>query len=74
LFDGAEGNGYATEAAKATINFARNTLGWSDIVHYIDADNIRSVAVAERVGSILDPAAQQPKPDHPCLVYRQLKT
>jgi len=70
LFDGAEGNGYATEAAKATISFARNTLGWRDIVHYIDVKNARSVAVAVRLGAFHDPAAQQPKPDHPCLVYR----
>ena len=71
LFDGAEGNGYATEAAKATINFARITLGWSEIVHYIDSKDIRSIAVAERVGSCLDPKAPQPHPERPCLVYRQ---
>jgi len=71
LFDGAENNGYATEAAKATIDYARNTLGWNDIVHYIDVENTRSIAVAERLGAKLDPSARQPKPEHTCLVYRQ---
>ena len=73
LFDGAEGNGYATEAAKATIGYARNTLQWSEIVHYIDTENARSIAVAERLGAWLDPHAPQPKPEQPCLVYRQSK-
>jgi len=72
LFEGAEGYGYATEAATAAIDYARNTLHWTDIVHYIDANNIRSIAVAERIGAQLDPNAPQPKPDKPCLVYRQL--
>lgn len=71
LFEGAEGNGYATEAAKATINYARETLKWTDIVHYIDTNNSSSIAVAERVGAKLDPDATQPKPDYPCFVYRQ---
>jgi len=55
LFDGAEGHGYATEAAKATIAYARDTLRWTDIVHYIVAENTSSIAVAERVGAKLDP-------------------
>jgi len=71
LFDGAENHGYATEAAKATITYARNKLGWNEIVHYIVTENTRSIAVAERLGARLDPDAQQPKPKHPCLVYRQ---
>ena len=71
LFDGVEGKGYATEAAKATIDFAKRELGWNEIVHYIDKENIRSIKVAERLGAVLDPVARQPKPDQPCLVYRQ---
>lgn len=71
LFDGAEGYGYATEAAKATIDYAKKTLLWTEIVHYIVTENVSSIAVAERVGAELDPQAQQPKPDYPCLVYRQ---
>ena len=71
LFAGAEGHGYATEAAAAVVKFARETLGWSEVVHYIDAENTASIALAERLGAKLDPDAAQPKPDKPCLVYRQ---
>lgn len=74
LFDGSERNGYASEAAIATINFAKNTLSWSEVVHYIQNENHRSIAVAERIGSFLDVEAQQPKPKTPCLVYRHAKT
>jgi len=70
LFDGFEGYGYATEAANAAVEFARDTLGWTDIVHYIDLENSSSVSVAERLGAKLDTDAIQ-KPAHPCLVYRQ---
>lgn len=71
LFDGFEGNGYATEAASAAVEYARSTLGWTDIVHYIDRENSASISVAKRLGAKLDTAAVQPKPAHPCLVYRQ---
>ena len=71
LFDGAEGNGYATEAALAAVKFSRETLQWKEVVHYIDKHNFRSIAVAERLGAFLDINATQPKPDKPCLVYRQ---
>lgn len=71
LFDGAEGFGYATEAARAAVRFARDTLQWTEVVHYIDGRNTRSIAVAERLGAYLDESAVQPKPDRPCLVYRQ---
>jgi len=71
LFEGAEGHGYATEAAAAAIRYAKDMLGWSGIVHYIDVENTRSIAVAERLGARLDSDAPQPKPDNPCLVYRQ---
>lgn len=71
MFDGAEGKGYAFEAAKAAISDARARLGWSEIVHYIDPQNARSIALAERLGAALDQNATPPKPDQPCLIYRQ---
>ncbi|MCC1490977.1 GNAT family N-acetyltransferase [Cognatishimia sp. F0-27] len=72
LFDGAEGKGYATEAARAAIGFARTALGWTQIVHYIDAQNAASIAVADRLGSRLDPAAPRPlrRTEGETLVYR----
>lgn len=45
------GKGYATEAASACMDFAVDVLGWSDVVHLIDADNAASQRVAERLGS-----------------------
>ncbi|WP_299926515.1 GNAT family N-acetyltransferase [uncultured Pelagimonas sp.] len=71
MFDGSEGRGYAAEAAKAAIADARTRLGWTDIVHYIAPQNARSITLAERLGARHDPNATVPKPEDPCLVYRQ---
>ncbi len=71
MFDGSEGHGYAAEAAKAAIADARTRLGWTDIVHYIAPQNARSITLAERLGAHRDPNAAVPKPEDPCLVYRQ---
>jgi RimJ/RimL family protein N-acetyltransferase len=71
LFDAAnEGRGLAREAAQACISHAWDVLGWETVVSYIDPDNAASVRLAERLGATLDPAAVQPKPEEPCLVYR----
>ncbi|HLT92582.1 MAG TPA: GNAT family N-acetyltransferase [Woeseiaceae bacterium] len=45
------GKGYATEAARAALDYAFRTLGWSSVVHVMLPDNARSIAVAERLGS-----------------------
>lgn len=45
------GLGYATEAAEAAVGWAFETLGWSEVIHCIDAANTASIAVAERLGS-----------------------
>jgi RimJ/RimL family protein N-acetyltransferase len=71
LFDGYEGRGFALEAASATLDFARNALGWTEIVHYIDAGNDASVRLAERLGPSLDPNASVPNPEKDVAVYRQ---
>lgn len=71
IFDGHEGKGFAMEAAKSAIADARSRLGWTDIVHYIAEPNSRSIALAQKLGAARDPAAQVPKPEDPCLVYRQ---
>ncbi len=72
LFDGAEGHGYAFEAAQAAMADARTRLGWTDIVHYIRAGNDRSIRLAERMGARLDPDAPRPEGSSgPALVYRQ---
>ncbi|NDU99660.1 GNAT family N-acetyltransferase [Pseudoroseicyclus tamaricis] len=66
----AEGKGYAYEAAQAAIAHAWAVLGWETIVSYIDPQNHRSIALAERLGALQDMAAQVPRPETPCLVYR----
>jgi len=45
------GRGYAVEAVIASTNWAVDRLGWSEIIHCIDADNLASQKVAERLGS-----------------------
>ena len=45
------GKGYATEAATAAMDWAFDTLDWTDVIHTIAPANAASIAVAERLGS-----------------------
>jgi RimJ/RimL family protein N-acetyltransferase len=45
--------GYGFEAARASIDYAFATLGWSRVIHVILEGNQPSVALAEKVGSTL---------------------
>ncbi len=45
------GRGLASEASLATIAWARAHLGWDEIVHIIHPENLRSIALAQRIGS-----------------------
>lgn len=45
------GKGYATEGATAAIDWAFDTLGWTQVIHTIDVANHPSQKVAERLGS-----------------------
>lgn len=66
-----EGKGFAFEAAMATREHAYTTLGWDTAVSYIDLGNARSIALAERMGAVLDETAAKPDQDEPpVLVYR----
>ena len=47
----AAGQGYALEAATAAVDYAFDTLGWSDVIHCIAPDNGPSIKLAERLGS-----------------------
>ncbi|AUH32499.1 GNAT family N-acetyltransferase [Paracoccus tegillarcae] len=49
-----EGRGIASEAARAALDHVFNDLGWDTAVSYIDAENTRSIALAERLGARLD--------------------
>ncbi|MEM8790319.1 MAG: GNAT family N-acetyltransferase [Pseudomonadota bacterium] len=71
VHDAAEGRGIAFEAAKAALNHAFTSFGWSTAVSYIDPENTRSIRLAERLGARPDPDADHPDFDgKPCLVYR----
>ena len=45
------GKGYAYEAAVAAIDYAVDVLGWTNMIHTIDPDNLASIRLAERLGS-----------------------
>ncbi|WP_422025366.1 GNAT family N-acetyltransferase [Roseovarius sp.] len=67
----AEGRGIAFEAAQAVRDHAFGPLGLTRLVSYVDADNIRSVALAERLGATRDQAAEAALPEADrCAVYR----
>ena len=47
----ARGHGYATEACVAAMDFAFDSLGWSEVIHSIAPANTASQAVAQRLGA-----------------------
>ena len=56
------GRGYATEGATAAIDWAFDKLGWTEVIHCIDPDNIASQNVAKRLGSALGARGRMPAP------------
>ena len=69
LYDGHEGQGYATEAAAAMRDWAFGPRGLTALVSYIERANAASIRVAERLGGIIDTDAATPF-NEPDLVYR----
>ncbi len=57
-----EGKGFAFEAAVASIDYAVDVLGWTDIIHTIAPDNIASIRLAQRLGSTNRGPTQLPPP------------
>ncbi|MGB5066296.1 MAG: GNAT family N-acetyltransferase [Albidovulum sp.] len=51
----AEGKGYASEAARAVMLWARQTFGWDRLINIIDPANTRSLALGLRLGGVIDP-------------------
>jgi RimJ/RimL family protein N-acetyltransferase len=45
------GKGYASEAARACLDFVRDVLGWESVIHVILDGNAASIGVAEKIGS-----------------------
>lgn len=70
LHDGHEGQGFATEAARALRDWAFDEGGLSTLVSYMDPDNHASAAVALRLGAAPDARAPRPPGDPADLVFR----
>lgn len=69
MFEGAEGKGYAREAAEAVRAYAYDTLGWGPLCSNIFPGNDRSVILAERMGATLESEWNSPTHGRE-LVYR----
>ena len=69
LMNGAEGKGYAFEAAKAARAWAYKTLGWDTAISMILHGNSRSVALAERLGAQLESDFEHER-FGPCHIFR----
>lgn len=59
------GRGYATEAAVAVMDYVVDRLGWTEIIHTIVPENVKSQAVARKLGSTILRQTTLPAPiDH----------
>ena len=65
----AEGKGYAAEAARAVLRWARDEMGWSELVSFIDPNNARSLALAEKLGGRIDASRVAPEPKDRVIVH-----
>ena len=61
VMQAAEGRGIAFEAATRARQFAFETLGWRTAISLIDCDNLRSQALAERMGATLESRYMHPQ-------------
>lgn len=64
LHPDAQGKGYGVEAATASIDYAFDVLGWTEVIHCIDPDNLPSQRLAERIGSDNLGPTRLPPPYH----------
>ncbi len=69
LYEGFEGQGYATEAALAMKDWAFGTLRLQTLVSYFDPENAGSIAVGTRLGGVPDDAAERQDPEDVVLRY-----
>jgi RimJ/RimL family protein N-acetyltransferase len=65
-----QGHGYATEAARAALAYAYDTLGWTTAISLVANENISSIAVAKRLGATAEgPFSYR---GETCTIYRHL--
>jgi RimJ/RimL family protein N-acetyltransferase len=65
----ARGHGYATEGAQAALEHAFAAMPLREIVAFIHPENVRSRAVAERIGMRFDRTVAHPSRSHELDVY-----
>lgn len=65
----AEGKGYAAEAARAVMSWARDSLGLTRLINIIDPENSRSIALGLRLGGVIDPDAEGEDPGDVVIVH-----
>ena len=75
ILKSAWGRGYAHEAAVATIGWAFDRLGWSEVIHCIDPANTPSQRLAERLGSTNRGPGKLPPPfdSYPVEIWGQTR-
>ncbi|MGC8535763.1 MAG: GNAT family N-acetyltransferase [Rhizomicrobium sp.] len=73
LIPAAQGKGYAYEAAAACLDHVFGSLGWSQVIHCIAAENAPSIALARRLGSRWQAEVLLPPPlvDYKAQIYGQ---
>ena len=62
LVRSAWGKGYALESAEAAITWAFDALGWDEVIHIIAPGNVRSQALAQRLGAAKAGPTRMPPP------------
>lgn len=70
MFDNGEGHGYAFEAALAVRNWAGEVLGLGALISMIAKTNVRSIALATRLGAVAERDYDHGGED--AVIYRQL--
>lgn len=71
----AQGQGFATEAAAAAMDWAFDHLGWDEVIHCIVPENAPSQAVARRLGSRILREGWLPDPINiPTVVWGQSRS
>lgn len=56
------GKGYASEGAAAAVDYAFDVLGWTEVIHCIDENNLASQGVAKRLGASFLRRVSMPAP------------
>jgi RimJ/RimL family protein N-acetyltransferase len=68
IFPGHQRNGYAHEAAKESLRYAYQVLGWTTAISLIANDNAPSIALAQKLGAVAEKPFQYRNTD--CTIYR----